>query len=134
MCPYNIIVTSATVVTVAGVDTLLLNIPAGTYGRGCQYNLTIATTIPDTVTVNMPVAVSIGGVTTVAYPLVRCDGVQVTGRQIASRTVLKVKVATNNTSGVFRVLCGLYASPASNIASLPIPTPAAPAAPAGGEV
>ena len=125
ICKRLIISDSVTVVTVAGVDTLVIDIPAGSYGNNCRYCIVVAQAIPDTATINMPVAISIGGVTTTVYPLVRCDCAQVTACAIRTRTKYPVIVSTNATGGVFKVLKGLSCAPNNALATLPVETPAA---------
>lgn len=125
ICDRLIISTAVTVVTVEGTDTLIIDIPAATYMDGCRYCIVIAQTIPTTATIDMPVAVSIGGDTTTVYPLVRCDCAQVTACAIRTRTKYPVLVSTNATGGVFKVLRGLSCAPNNRLASLPVATPAA---------
>lgn len=120
LCDNIIISTAVTVVTVDGVDTLVINIPAATYGNCCRYCLVIAQTIPTTATIAMPVAISIGGDTTTVYPLVRCDCAQVTACDIRTRTKYPVIVSTNTTGGVFKVLKNLSCAPNNNLPSLPV--------------
>lgn len=128
ICNRLIISNSVTVVTVAGVDTLLIDIPAATYMDGWRYRLVVAQTIPNTATINMPVAITIGGVTTTVYPLTRCDCAQVTACAIRTRTKYPVLVSTNATGGVFKVLAGLSCTPNNTLASLPVATAATTAA------
>ena len=78
LCNNLIISQSVSVITVDGTDTLVIDLPARTYGDGCKYCIVIAQTIPATATINMPVAFSIGGVTTTVYPFVRCNCSQIT--------------------------------------------------------
>jgi hypothetical protein len=73
----------------------------------------------------MPVAISIAGVVTTVYPLVRCDCAQVTACAIRTRTKYPVIVSTNATGGVFKVLKGLSCAPNNALASLPVETAAA---------
>lgn len=101
LCDRLIISTSVTVVGTG----LVVNIPAGTYQNGCKYCIVIAQAIPDAATVNMPVSISIGGVTTTLYPLVDRCGVQLTASEIRTRTKYAAVVVTNATGGVFRI-CG----------------------------
>ncbi len=117
----TIISQSVTVVAVDGVDTLVIDLPAGNYGNHCKYCIVIAQTIPDTATVNMPVAFSIGGVTTTVYPFTRCDCAQVTACAIRTRTVYPVIVSTDAISGVFKSLGGLSCYPNNVLDSLPVP-------------
>lgn len=113
---------TVTVVAVGGVDTLVINIP-NTSLRNCErICLVITQTIPDTATINMPVAISIGGDTTVVYPLVRCDCAQVTACAIRTRTRYPLKVSTSATSAVFKVLSGLSCYPNNQLRAIPAPT------------
>ena len=123
LCPNYIISDSVTVVTVDGVDTLVIDIPAGTYTNCKTYCIIVADPIPTTATVNMPVAVSIGGVTTTVYPLV-CSrtGLQAVACQVDTRSRYKVCVRTNATTGVFSVLSGLGSCFTNTLASLPVTT------------
>lgn len=108
-------------VTVCG-SSLVINIPAGTYLNMNDYCIVIAQLIPSTATVNMPVFVTIGSDANTMYPLLRCNGTQVTARQLTDRIKLKVRVGTSATSGVFRVLYGLIDCPNDSLASLPVDT------------
>lgn len=123
LCPNYIISDSVSVVTVNGTDTLLIDIPTGTYGNGCTYCIIIAQNRPTTATVDMPVAISIGGNTTTVYPLV-CNRtcLQATACQISGHSRLKVVVQTGITSGVFRVCSGLGSCCAERLRSLPVTT------------
>ena len=121
LCDKLIISTAVTVVTVDGTDTLVVDLPIRTYGDGCKYCIIIAQTIPDTATINMPVAFSIGGDTTVVYPFVRCDCSQVTACGIRTRTRYSTVVSTNAIGGVFKSLGGLSCYPQNNLLSLPVP-------------
>lgn len=128
VCPNTIFSQSMTVVTVNGVDTLLIDIPAGTYGNCCCYSLILTQNRPSTATVDMPVAISIGGNTTTVYPLVSNKTcLQANACQITGRSKLKVIVQTNTTGGVFRACCGLGACCYQRLASLPVTTTATPA-------
>lgn len=128
LCPNLVISTSVTVVTVNGVDTLLINIPSGSYRNGCKYCIVVAQTIPSTATINMPVAISINGDTTTVYPVTNRCCAQVTACAIRTRTRYPVCVSTSATGGTFKVLSGLCCSPNNALASLPVPTTATPAA------
>lgn len=123
LCPNFIVSTSLTVVTVNGTDTLLINIPDGCYVDGKSYCIIIAQNRPSTATVDMPVAISIGGNTTTVYPLV-CNRtcLQANACQISGHSRIKVIVQTNITSGVFRACSGLGSCCAENLRSLPVTT------------
>lgn len=122
LCNNLIISQSVTVITIDGTDTLVIDLPSRTYGDGCKYCIVIAQTIPTTATINMPVAFSIGGVTTTVYPFTRCDCSQVTACQIRTRTRYSTRVSTNATGGVFKSLGGLSCYPTNNLQSLPVTT------------
>lgn len=106
LCPNLVFSDSVTVQTISGVDTLIIDIPAPAtdYYNCRKICLVLTETIPATATIDMPVAVSIGGVTTTIYPLVDCSCVQVIARQLSTRYKYKVKVLTNvGSDGVFKV-------------------------------
>lgn len=127
LCPNLVISTSVTVVTVDGTDTLLINIPTGSYANGCKYCIVVAQAIPATATINMPVAISIGGDTTTVYPMTNKCCAQITACAIRTRTRYPVCVSTSATGGTFKVLSGLCCAPNNALASIPVPTTAAPA-------
>lgn len=127
LCKNLIISQSVTVVTVDGVDTLVIDLPARFYGDDCKYCIIIAQNIPTTATIATPVAFSIGGDTTTVYPFVRCDCSQVTACAIRTRTRYSTRVSTNSIGGVFKSLGGLSCYPTNNLESLPVPATTAPA-------
>lgn len=106
-------------------DTLLIDIPAGTYMDNEKYCIVVAQSIPDETTINAPVAITIGGDTTTTYPLMNCDCSTVYACSINTRTRYSVCVKTGIADGVFRLLGKIPCSRcADNALSLPI-TPAA---------
>lgn len=125
LCKNLIISTAVTVITVDGTDTLVVDLPVGTYFDNCKYCVVVAQVIPDTATINMPVAFSIGGDTTTVYPFVRCDCSQITACAIRTRTRYSTIVSTNAIGGVFKSLGGLCCCPSNNLQSLPVPATAA---------
>lgn len=120
LCDKLVISQSVTVVTVAGVDTVVIDLPARAYNDGCKYCIIIAQAIPTTATIGSPVAFSIGGDTTTVYPFVKCDCSQVTVCGIRTRTRYSTVVSTSSTSGVFKSLGGLSCYPVNSLASLPV--------------
>ena len=122
LCPNLIISTAVTLTTVSGTDTLLINIPEGTYKNGCKYCIVVAQNVPTTVPIGTPVAVSIGGNTTTVYPLTNRCCAQVTACAIRTRTRYPVCVSTSATGGTFKVLSGLYCAPNNALESLPVTT------------
>lgn len=130
LCPRFIPSTSISVVTVDGVDTLVIDIPAGRYQNKCKYCIFTLQAIPATATVNMPVAISIGGDTTTVYPLVCCKTcIQATSSQVRTRTRYCTEVQTNTVSGVFKAYSGLSIYCPETLAALPVTAPTT--APAG---
>ena len=123
LCHNLVISDSVSVVTVGGVDTLVIDIPAdGCYCNGKKVCLVVAQNIPTTTTITAPVAISIGGDTTTVYPVVGCDCAQVTACAIRTRTKYALMVKTNATSAVFRSLKPLACYPTANLASIPAAT------------
>ena len=127
ICDRLVISTSVTVAAVDGVDTVLIDIPAASYNDCQRLCLVIAQTIPDTATINAPVAITIGGDTTTVYPLVRCDCSQATACAIRTRTRYPLRVSTNATGGVFKALRGLSCCPDNRLQAIPAPVAPAPA-------
>ena len=105
---------------------MVIDLPTRAYNDNCKYCVIIAQTIPTTATINMPVAFSIGGDTTIVYPFTKCNCLQVTACQIRTRTRYSTRVETNATGGVFKSLGGLScACPTNNLESLPVTDAAA---------
>lgn len=127
LCDKLVISQGVTVVTIAGVDTVVIDLPARAYNDGCKYCVIIAQAIPTTATIGSPVAFSIGGDTATVYPFVRCDCSQVTVCGIRTRTRYATVVSTNAIGGVFKSLGGLSCYPVNNLTSLPAPATAVPA-------
>ena len=123
-CCKKVFSTGVSIITVDGVDTLVIDFPQQTFTncqRGC---FVITQTIPTTATIATPVAISIGGVVTTVYPVVNCNGVQVTAPMVRARRRYPFKVATNATSGVFKVLKNLSCAPDTSLATIPTVAPA----------
>lgn len=128
VCKNLTITSSVTVVTVDGVDTLVFDIPAGgCYCNGSKICLVIAQTIPETATINQPVAISIGGDTTTVYPIVRCDCAPATACQFRTRKKYPLRIQTSATSAVFKSLGGLSCCPTYQLQAIPAPAAATPA-------
>ena len=118
-CRRKVYSDSITVVTVDGIDTLVIDVPTQTFSncqRGC---IVLIQNIPDTVTINMPVAISIGGVTTTVYPVTDCSCNQVTACSLRTRRRYPFQVRTNATGGVFKILRNLSCSPSNAVNSIP---------------
>ena len=82
---------------------LTVNIPAGSYENCDKYCLIIAQAIPAEAIVGAPVVITIGE-GTVTYPLLLCNGVQMTAGTLRTRTKYSTVVQTNTTGGSFRLL------------------------------
>lgn len=121
ICDSIVISDSVTLVTVDGVDTVVIDVPATSFRDGQRICLVIAQTIPTTATIVAPVAISIGGDTTTVYPLVRCDCTQATVCAIRTRTRYPLVVSTNATGGVFKALRGLACAPDNALPAIPAP-------------
>lgn len=131
ICNRLVISTAVTVVTVGGVDTLVIDLPAttaSTYLNGCKYCVVVAQAIPTTATIAMPVAFSIGGDTTTVYPFVNNCCQNITACAIQTRTKYPVCISTTATGGSFKSLRRLNCYPTNVLASLPAPAAAAAAA------
>lgn len=120
LCHNLVISTSVTVVAVDGTDTLVIDIPTGVYANGCKVCLVIAQAIPTTATIGMPVAISIGGVTTTVYPIVGCDCNQITACAVRTRRKYPLRVSTNATSAVFKSLGNLSCAPSNVLTTIPV--------------
>ena len=121
ICPNLVISTSVSIVTIDGVDTLVIDLPAGTYINGRKYCIVVAQQVPDTATINMPVAFSIGGVTTTVYPFINCNCTQITACGVRTRTRYPVCVFTNATGAVIRSTRHICCYPQNNLFSIPVP-------------
>lgn len=124
LCNNFITSNSVSVVTVDGVDTLVIdlptNIPNG-YTNNRKVCIAITQNLPTTATILMPVAFSIGGDVATVYPLLdaRCN--QITACGIRTRTRYATCVNTRN-GGSFRLLGNVNCYPQAIIDSLPITT------------
>jgi len=106
-------------------DTLLIDIPAGTYFDNEKYCIVVAQTIPAETTINATVAITIGGNTGTTYPLVNCNLTPVNACSINTRTRYSTIVRTGATSGSFVLMTRLPCSQCvNNLPSLPVEAPA----------
>lgn len=119
-CPRKIYSSGVSVVTVAGTDTLVIDVPAQSFVNGQRGCIVITQNIPTTATIATPVAISIGGNTTTVYPVVSCDCSQVTPCALRTRRRYPFKVSTTPTGGVFKILRNLSCAPDNNLNIIPI--------------
>lgn len=122
LCDNLVISDNVSVVTVDGTDTLVIDIPAGTYANNRKVCLVVAQAIPTTVGIGAPVAISIGGDTTTVYPIVGCNCVQATACAFRTRRRYPLRVHTTATSAVFRSLGNLSCAPSNVLSAIPAPT------------
>lgn len=119
-CVNKVFSSSITVITVDGVDTLVVDVENQSF-RNCQRGcIVLIQNIPDTATINMPVAISINGDTTTVYPVVTCNCSQVTACALRTRRRYPFKVSTTPTGGVFKILKNLSCRPNNNLESIPV--------------
>lgn len=115
----------------AATNSLLVQLPAGSYRDGCKYCIVIAQAIPPTTPISALAYATIG-TGTERYPLVKKNCAQLTACGLRSRTKYSTCVDTNTVSGVFRLLGNTCSEPCNNLESIngtapaaPTPTPAA---------
>lgn len=107
-------------------ETLIINLPAGSYNDGCKYCIVVAQSIPATTTINAPVVITIG-TGTQQYPLLKCDCSQATACAIRTRTRYSTCVETTPTSGVFKLTGKICCAPNNNLRGINGTAPVTPA-------
>lgn len=107
---------------------VVVNLPAGSYRRGCKYCIVIAQAIPATATINAPVVITIG-TGTQQYPLTNRCCAQVTACGIRTRTRYSTVVSTSATGGTFRMLGKTCPCPDNSLSSINGTAPTAPVTP-----
>lgn len=112
----------------ATTNTVIVDLPAGSYGNCCTYCIVFAQSIPASATINAPVVFSIGGGAT-QYPFLNCDCTPILASQIRTRTKYKTKVSTAVNTGVFKYIgnCCLPSNSTTTVQSIPVPTTPTPA-------
>lgn len=120
LCKNLVISTGVSIVSVDGINTLVIDIPENFYPNGMRICLVIAQTIPTDATISTPVAISIGGNTATVYPLVRCDCTPVTACALRTRRKYPLRVSTTATSAVFKSLGGLSCTPDNVLSAIPV--------------
>lgn len=101
----------------AGTNSLIIDLPAGSYDDGNKYCLVVAQTIPTTTTISALVYITIGGGTE-RYPLVKRNCAQLTAAGLRTRTKYSTCVDTNTTGGVFRLLGNAACEPDNTLSGL----------------
>ena len=102
---------------------LTINIPAGSYVRGCKYCIVVAQAIPAETTITAPVVITIGD-STETYPLLGRCCQQILACGIRTRTRYETIVVTDATGGSFRLLGQPCCSPNNSLASIDGTAPA----------
>lgn len=110
----------------ATTNELIIGLPDGCYYNNEKYCIVVAQPIPTTTSISATVVISIGTDPT-RYPLVRRNCQPATACNIRTRTKYSVCVATNTTSGVFRLLGDVGCCGGEVLESLPVPTTTTPA-------
>ena len=110
-------------------DTLIINLPAGSYNDGEKICIIVAQAIPATTTIAAPVVVTVGEGTQ-QYPLTKCNCAPVTACSIRTRTRYSVCVNTTATGGTFRLLGNPCCAPNNRLTSINGTAPETPATPA----
>lgn len=102
-------------------DTLVVNLPDGSYGNRCKYCIVLAQAIPDETTINAPVVFTIGEGTT-TYPFVNCDCTPIYASQVRTRRIYPTRVNTAVETGVFKYIgkCKLPSNATTLVQSLPV--------------
>lgn len=90
-------------------DTLTINLPQHTYNSGCPYFLRLVDEIPADTTIGADVVITIG-TGTVEYPLLDCNGVQLTAERLRAGYSYPVIVVSSGANGAFKLLAPLVYS------------------------
>lgn len=111
----------------ATTNTVIVGLPAGSYGNNCKYCIVLVQSIPTSATISSPVVFSIGTDPT-QYPFVNCDCTPIYACQIKTRKIYPTRVNTSISSGVFKYIgrCKLPCNPDTTVQSLPVPTTTVP--------
>ena len=111
----------------ASTNSLIIDLPAGTYQDCCKYCIVVAQNIPTETTINSLVYMTIGGGSE-RYPLVKKNCAQITACGVRTRTKYSVCVDTNSVGGVFKLLGNACCEPDNSLTEL-TGTPSTPATP-----
>ena len=98
-------------------NTLIVDLPAGSYQDGCKYCIIFAQTIPQTTTIGSNVVFTIGS-GTVQYPLVNRCCRPVTACGIRTRTKYSVVVETTASGATFKMLGNPACNPSNNLTAI----------------
>lgn len=82
-------------------NTVIVGLPANTFGNCQKYCIVLAQTIPEAATINSQVVFTVGTNPT-QYPFLNKNCVLVYATQIRTRRIYPVKVSTTINNGVFK--------------------------------
>ena len=97
--------------------TLMVNLPAGSYGDGRKYCIVVAQTIPAATTITAPVVITIGDGTE-EYPLTDRCCAPVLACGLRTRTRYATIVSTSATGGVFKMIGRACCAPSNSLAAI----------------
>ena len=108
----------------AGVNQLIVDLPAGNYANCTKYCIVLAQSIPTETTINAQVVFTIGGDQTVGYPFLNKDCTPVLASQVRTRRLYPVRVNTGISTGAFKYIgdCPLPRTGTTPATGLPITT------------
>ena len=109
----------------AGVNQLIVDLPAGNYGNCTKYCIVLAQSIPTETTINAQVVFTIGGDQTIAYPFLNKDCTPIYASQVRTRRIYPTRVNTAVNSGVFKYIgdCCLPSNATTVNQSIPVSNP-----------
>ena len=107
----------------ATTNTVIVDLPQGSYNNCERYCIVLVQSIPTSATINAQVVFSIGGGAT-QYPFVNCDCTPVYASQIRTRRIYSTRVNTAVGTGVFKYIgrCCLPNNTITTINSIPVQT------------
>lgn len=112
-------------------DTLTINLPQRSYNSGGPYFLRLDAEIPTDATIGALVVITIGE-GTVEYPLLDCQGVQITAERLRSGYSYPIAVVGTNANGAFKIISPLIYRKYNAAVSLDGTAPATEGGGAGG--
>ena len=119
----NKCITSQSITYNAGVNQLIVDLPAGNYGNCTKYCIVLAQSIPTETTINAQVVFTIGGDQTIAYPFLNKDCTPIYASQVRTRRIYPTRVNTAVNSGAFKYIgnCCLPNNATTVNQSIPVP-------------
>lgn len=105
----------------AGVNQLIVDLPAGSYGNCQKYCIVFAQAIPTATTINAQVVFTIGGDQTVGYQFLNKNCTPVYASQVRTRRLYPTRVNTGIGTGIFKYIGDICLpnGPSNNVGSIP---------------